>query len=388
MTSISTTSPLDKPRISSIDIVRGIIMVIMALDHTRDYFHSDALSFDPTDLEKTSVALFFTRWITHFCAPTFALLSGLSIYISKGRKTNKELSRFLLTRGLWLMFLEWTVMRFLMFFNLYYDMTIITVLWMLGFCMVCMAGLIYLKDIWLLILAVIIVFVISPLNLPIPILTGRAFIPLTASASLMSAYPLIPWLGVMLIGYLLGRFYKKDFDSEKRQKLLLIAGFSSIALFVLLRFINVGDFSPWKAYDKPWFTLLSFLNVSKYPLSLDFALMTLGVTLILLSVLDRVQSGVLKPFHVFGRVPLFYFLLHFLLIHASALVLYMNKTGKSFSEIDFHFAKSFGGITAEGGVSLTGVYIAWIIVVLVQYPICYWYDRYKSTHKHWWLSYL
>jgi len=387
MTSLATAS-LEKSRISSIDIARGIIMVIMALDHTRDYFHTEAFVFDPTDLEKTNPALFFTRWITHFCAPAFALLSGLSISVSLARKTKQELSRFLLTRGVWLMFLEWTFMRFLMFFNLYYDMTILTVLWMLGLCMVCMAALIYLRDVWLLILVLIFTVIVNQINLPIPFLTGIGFIPVTPTFAFIVSYPLIQWLGVMLIGYLLGRFYKADVESKKRQRMLRSVGLSFIALFIIFRWGNLGDISQWKPQATSMFTFLSFLNVSKRPPSMDFILLTVGMIFILLSVLERANSGLLKPFHVFGRVPLFYFLLHFLIIHASSLVLFMYTTGKSFSEIDFHFSKSFGGITPEGGVSLIGVYIAWICIVIVLYPICYWYDRYKTTHKNWWLNYL
>jgi len=360
----------------------------MALDHTREYFHTDAFVFEPTNLEKAHATLFFARWITHFCAPAFALLSGLSMSVSLSRKTKPALSRFLLTRGLWLMFLDWTFMRFLMFFNLYYDMTILTVLWMLGLCMVCMAALIYLRDGWLLILALIFIVIITQLNLSIPFLTGIGFIPVTPTFTFIVAYPLIQWLGVMLIGYLLGRFYKAGIESEKRQRMLRSVGLCFIALFIIFRVANFGDVSLWKSQSTTLFTFLSFLNVTKQPPSLDFILLTAGMIFILLSVLERVDSVLLKPFHAFGRVPLFYFLLHFLLIHTSALILSMYRTGKSFSEIDFHFSKSFGGITPEGGVSLTGVYIAWICIVLCLYPICYWYDRFKTTHKDWWLSYL
>ncbi len=388
MSAVST--PLtEKSRISSVDIARGIIMVIMALDHTRDYFHNDALLFNPTDLTKTNVYLFFTRFITHFCAPTFVLLSGVSISISRERKTTKQLSVYLLTRGLWLIVLDWTLMRFLMIFNLYYDMTILTVLWVIGLAMVCMSALVFLADRWLLILALIVVFVIGPLNLAIPGLTTLAVIPLSTSSNLIIAYPLAAWLAVMMIGYVLGSLYKKDFDPVKRQRILLIAGSVSIVSFIILRWINIyGDPNPWSPQSTSMFTFLSFLNVTKNPLSMLFTMMALGVTFILLALLDNVKSALLKPFHVFGRVPLFYFLLHFLVIHTGAIILFMIKTGKSFSELDFHFSKSFGGITSEGGFSLPGVYVAWIILIFILYPICKWYDQYKTTHKQGWLSYL
>jgi uncharacterized membrane protein len=379
----------EKSRISSIDIARGIIIVIMTLDHVRDYFHADALVFDPTNMEKTNTALFFTRWITHFCAPSFVLLSGMSMYISLQRKTKKELSEFLWTRGLWLIVLEWTILRFAMFFNFYYDMTILTVLWVIGWCMIFMAGLLYLKELWLLIFALILIFVINPMNLAIPGLTGTGFFPVSPSFAFIISYPLVPWLGLMVVGFTLGRFYMPDIESEKRKKMLFNVGLALIAFFLVLRWINgYGDMAPWKSQSTAWFTFLSFLNVTKHPLSMLCTLMTLGPIFILLSLLEGSDSSLLKPFNVFGRVPLFYFILHFFLAHAGALILFMIKTGKSFSEIDFHFNKSFGGITAEGGFSLTGVYIAWIVVVIIMYPLSQWYDRYKTTHRQWWLSYL
>jgi uncharacterized membrane protein len=377
-----------KNRIQSIDVARGIIMVIMALDHTRDYFHSDALLFDSTNLEKTNTALFFTRWITHFCAPAFVLLSGASMYISLERRTKKELSLFLLTRGLWLIALEWTVWRFIMFFNFYYDMTILTVLWVIGSGMICMAGIIYLKDVFILVLALVFIIIVSPMNLLIPVLTGR-FISASPSFSLIISYPLIPWLSIMMIGYLIGRFYKPDIDDEKRKRMFFNVGAMLIVLFVLIRWTNsFGESSPWSTQTTTWFTVLSFLNVTKYPLSMLFTFMTIGGVLILLSLLDAIDSRSWNPFLIFGRVPLFYFLAHLFLIHIGALLLNKYKSGKSFSEIDFHFSNSFGGITAEGGVSLAGVYLAWITVVIILYPLCRWYNQYKSTHRKWWLSYL
>jgi uncharacterized membrane protein len=379
----------EKSRVSSIDVARGIIMVIMALDHVRDFFHTDALAFDPTDLEKTNGALFFTRWITHFCAPAFIMLSGLSMRITLERKTKKELSLFLLTRGLWLMLLEVTVLRFTMFFNLYYDITLLTILWVIGLSMVLMSVLVFLEDKWLLVLALLILLVVSPLNLPLHFLTSVGVKAISATASVINPYPVIPWLGIMLLGYLLGRFYNKQFDVSKRKRTLLITGLCLLALFLILRVLNnYGESSFWTTQPALAFTIISFLNVTKYPVSLLYTLMTLGPVLMLLSVLESKALISFQAFRVFGRTPLFYFLLHFLIIHVAALILYMYKTGKILSEMDFHFAKSLGGITPEGGFSLLGVYIAWIVIVAFLYPICKGYDRYKSSHTHWWLSYL
>lgn len=379
---------IEKNRISSIDMMRGIVMVIMALDHVRDFFHNTAFVFEPTDLTKTNEVLFFTRWITHFCAPTFVFLSGTSIYISLQRKTKKELSRFLLTRGLWLIVLELTVMRFAFFFNFYYDVTFLIIIWVIGADMVLMAALIHLSDRFALALGLIIMFGYSFIG-SIPILTGIGFYPITPNFALLESYPILPWLGIMLLGYSAGKLYARDFDAQRRRKILFQLGASAIVLFILLRFINsYGDTAPWSSQKNMVFNIMSFLNLTKYPVSLLFALMALGPVMIVLALLEKGNGTILKAVSVFGRVPLFYFILHFFLIHVAALILFMYMTGKSFSEIDLHFSESFGGITPEGGVTLPWVYVAWIILVIMLYPICKVYDRYKSTHKDWWLSYL
>lgn len=398
------TAPADvlteKPRISSIDLMRGIVMVIMALDHARDFFHLGGFAYNPTDMNTTTPVLFFTRWITHFCAPTFVFLAGTSIYISVQRKPKKELSFFLLTRGLWLILLEVVVIRFSFFFNLYYDVTIFQVIWVIGASMVCMAALIHLPYRAVLIIGLIIVFGHNltdgiqlkpgdPLFAVWAMLRQTGFFNVAADKSFFVVYPLLPWLGIMLLGYCLGRLYTPQFRSDDRRKLLFRIGLAAVALFVVLRFINgYGDPAPWSTQKNAMFTFMSFLNATKYPVSLMYTLMTLGPVLMILSWMERTSTSALKPFIVFGRVPLFYYILHFYIIHAVALLLFMNKTGRSFSELDFHFNKSFGGITAEAGYSLFWAYVGWIVVVIFLYPLCKWYNQYKSTHKHWWLSYL
>ncbi|MBL0742670.1 DUF1624 domain-containing protein [Chryseolinea lacunae] len=399
MTTATPNVLVEKPRISSIDMMRGIVMVIMALDHTRDYFHIDAFTFDPTDLTKTSPILFFTRWITHFCAPTFVFLSGLSARISRQNKTVKELSRFLLTRGLWLVVLEVTVVRFGLLFNFYYDFTMLQVIWAIGASMMVLSALVYLGDRTVLVVGLVIVFVHNALELinvspesawsaPWAMLVRAGFFPVVPDHFIGVPYPVLPWLGIMLTGYGLGTWYTKGFDATRRQTLLLRCGLGALALFVVLRFINVyGDAAPWSVQKDALFTFMSFINCSKYPVSLLFTLMILGQTLIILSLLERRKWKAAPFFLVYGRVPLFYFLAHFYLIHLCA-ILYRVAAGTPFSEIDFHFSKGFGGIAAGTGVSLPWVYFVWISVVLVLYPVCAWYNRYKSTHKDWWLSYL
>jgi uncharacterized membrane protein len=375
-------------RINSIDLLRGIIMVVMALDHTRDFFHESTFVFDPTDVSKTDPALFFTRWITHFCAPAFAFLSGISINMNLRKRGKPELVKYLLTRGLWLVFLDFVVLRFAFFFNFYYDMTFFSILWMLGWCMVLMAGVIFLPYRAILAISVLIIVghdALSGLQLGSlwVILMGRGFIP----PAFISTYPIIPWLAIMMFGFVVGRMYGEKYDPILRRRLLIQLGILSIVLFFVLRWVNVyGDPAPWVHSDRgPVYTVVSFFNVTKYPVSLLFTLMTLGPLMILLSWFEKLNVLWLMPAQVFGRVPLFYFLAHFFLIHAVALLHSMWMTGKSLWDIDFHYPTTFGGITPEGGVSLGWVYVVWVLVVVTLYPACVWYDVVKRKHR---LTYL
>jgi uncharacterized membrane protein len=403
-TATVTATPTDlavaKARISSIDLIRGIVMVIMALDHARDFFHLGAVAYNATDMNTTTPALFFTRWITHFCAPTFVFLAGTSIYINAQRKPKKELTYFLISRGLWLILLELVVVRFGLFFNLYYDVIILQVIWVIGASMVIMSLLIRLNYYVVMAIGFVLLFGHNATDVmqlkqgdalfPLWAIVRQAgFVILSPERAIMAFYPLLPWLGIMTLGYCMGKVYEKNFDSGKRQKTLMAIGAISILLFIILRFINVyGDPAPWSTQKNGLFTLMSFLNTTKYPPSLLYALMTLGPMLLLLALMEKINTNMLRPFVVFGRVPLFFYILHFYLIHITALFLFMNKTGASFSTIDFHFNKSFGGITPEAGYSLPWVYVAWMLVVLFLYPVCKWYNKYKSTHNDWWLSYL
>ncbi|MBT1702387.1 DUF1624 domain-containing protein [Chryseosolibacter indicus] len=406
MTTSTLSSPAvsdaltEKPRISSIDLMRGIVMVIMALDHTRDFFHKDALMIDATNLEQTNPLLFFTRIITHYCAPTFVFLSGAAIKLSEQRKSKKDLSIFLLSRGLWLILLEITVIRFSFFFQLYYDVTIFQVIWAIGFCMILLSAVVHLPFRLILALGIVILLGHDALHLirlqpQDPFYTLWTFTHQVGVAefapgkSAFVPYPFLAWFGIMLLGYAFGRWYTSSFTSERRRKLLLVTGSGAVFAFVVLRFINLyGDPAPWSEQKNVLFTFMSFINVTKYPPSLLYTLMTLGPVLILLAFMERWQSPTLKPFIVFGRVPLFYYVLHFYIIHATAIVLYMILQDKSLGEIDLHFDKGFGGITPGAGVSLGVVYVIWISIVVLLYPLCNWYNTYKSKHKNWWLSYL
>ncbi len=398
---VATTDVLtEKQRISSIDTVRGLVMVVMALDHVRDFFHQASFGADPTNLQTTTPALFFTRWVTHYCAPIFVFLAGTSIFLNLQKKSYKELSAFLLTRGLWLLVLEFVVVRFGILFNFYYDVIIFQVIWVIGASMVCMSALIYLSYNAIVITGFVIVFGHNifdafPLQQGSPwmgvwtVFRQSGFYPVNENVALFVPYPLLPWLGIMMVGFGLGKLYVATFDPERRRKLLLLFGFSAIVLFIILRCINVyGDPAPWSIQKNGLFSFMSFINVTKYPVSLLYALMTLGPMLIFLSLAERINIPAIRPLFVFGRVPMFYYILHFYLIHALSIIFFMIKTGKSWSEIDFHFNRSFGGITAEGGYSLPVTYLVWISVVVFLYPFCKWYNQYKSSHRDWWLSYI
>jgi uncharacterized membrane protein len=362
-------------------------MVIMALDHVRDYFHTSAFAFDPTDLSKTTAILFFTRWVTHFCAPGFVFLSGISIYLSLQRKSKKELSVFLLARGLWLVVVEIVVMRFALLFNFYFDVTVFGIIGVIGACMILLAALLHLSQRWLLIIALIILFGYH--LVPMPVLTSVGFISLLPGHAVVISYPIIPWLAIMMLGYCAGQLYDSVHSIQHRKRLLIGLGAFALVLFCALRAINVfGDPTPWGVQKTSLFTLMSFLNVTKYPVSLLFSLVTIGGALIGLAFLEQTKIKLSSALMVFGRVPLFYFVLHFFVIHSVALIFFMLKTGKSWTDVDLHFDKSFGGITPEGGFSLGWVYLFWIALVIILYPVCKAYNHYKSTHSYRWLSYL
>jgi uncharacterized membrane protein len=386
-----------RARIESVDVVRGIIMIVMALDHTRDYFGNAAVS--PTDLAQTTVALFFTRWITHLCAPVFFLLTGTGAYLSLGRMSRAELSRFLLTRGLWMIVLEVTALRFVMQFNVDYRVTMLTVLWALGWSMIALACLVRLPTSVVTALGVVMIATHNLLDALSPDRLGRLapLIRLLHSPSVISAnpnhfvfeaYPIIPWIGVTAVGFGLGRLY--EWPSARRRRTLLSLGAGLIVAFAALRALNVyGDPSRWSVQPTPAFTALSILNVTKYPPSLLFLLITLGIAMLLLGVLDASTPRALRPALILGRVPLFYFLVHFAVIHILAVVVCLVRYGGVHWMFESPSLDRFP-ITQPPGwpVSLPLVYLAWASVVVAVYPLCRWYATLRARRKDWWLSYL
>jgi uncharacterized membrane protein len=375
-------------------------MIIMALDHTRDYFNADAFLFDPLDLQKTTVLLFFTRWITHFCAPIFVLLAGTSAFISGQRKTKKELSVFLVKRGLWLIFLELTIVNFSWFFNIHFTFILLAVIWTLGVCMICLAGLIFLPRKIILCIGIILVAAHNlldsthfPENNFIGFLWGflhdQKMFPF-GHYTIFMGYPILPWVGVMALGYCLGELFSSGYDAAKRRKLLLMIGSCSLILFIILRGINAyGNPKPWIGQPSAIFSFLSFINVTKYPPSLDYILLTDGGALIFLSLTENISNRITRFISVYGRVPMFYYLLHIYLIHIVALMAAVI-TGRPWTDMtSFDTWITYTPNLRGYGFSLGVVYLIWISIVLFLYPICKWYDGYKSRHRDkWWLSYL
>jgi uncharacterized membrane protein len=402
---------MEKRRIDSIDLLRGIVMVIMMLDHTRDFVHNAALQFDPTDPTRTNVALFFTRWITHFCAPVFVFLAGTSVYLQFLRgKSKRELSKFLITRGLWLIVLEVTVVKLGVFFD--FDIRFLgflQVIWVIGVSMIVLAGLIHLPVKVVAAFGLLMIFFHNLLDrfrveswhgpeAPIPNIFQKLWMVLhqpfeafpvlpVLSPVVFVVYPLIPWIGVMAAGFAFGELYK--LDAQRRRRLLLIIGGVATGLFIVLRRIDVyGDPSEWMDQKNLVYTVLSFLNTTKYPPSLLFLLMTLGPSILALAFFEsRPAYGRIGQFFVtFGRVPLFFYVLQWYTAHFISVLLHL-AFGKPVASL-FMSPIEFMGQTLERGFNLAIVYVAWILGVLLLYPLCKWFAGVKQRRKDWWLSYM
>jgi uncharacterized membrane protein len=369
----------------------------MALDHTRDMMHITSLTQSPTDLATTTPALFFTRWVTHFCAPTFVFLAGLSAYLSFNNKNDvAESRRFLLSRGIWLIILEFTFVNFGIFFDLHFSNFLFDVIATIGFGFVILSLLLKASVKTIGIIGLVIIFCHNIFSL-IPFADGSLIktilsslflpgaFPITSKTTFVMAYPPIPWLGIMLAGFAAGKFFQ--LSSSIRKKIFLRIGLAALTLFIIIRFINIyGDSFPWSVQKNGLYTFLSFINITKYPPSLLFCLLTLGVMFLIL----RFSEGLKNKFNdfviVYGKVPLFYFLVHFYVVHLIMLAMVYIQ---GFKTSDLIFGFNFGRPKEGSGISLFMVYLVWIIVVIVLYPVCKWYGKYKAVHKEKvWLRYL
>jgi uncharacterized membrane protein len=380
-----------RPRLDSIDLLRGLVMVLMALDHTRDFFGASGMN--PRDV--TDPALFLTRWVTHYCAPVFIFLAGISAYLyGAGGRSRHEVSRFLLTRGFWLILIEFTLVRFGWTFSLDLNSFFMQVIWVIGASMIVLAGLIYLPRSAI---AAIGLLMIAGHNLLDAIRTehlGSAgwlwnllhqpgLLQLGPQTKVFVIYPLIPWAGVMAAGYALGPLFR--LDPASRGRFLIWTGTAVIAAFVVLRATNLyGDPAAWTAQNGWLATVLSFINCEKYPPSLLYLMMTLGPALVLLALFERTRGRFADWIITFGRVPFFFYVVHIILIHALAVAL----ASIMFGNAGWLFGAFSSRKPASYGVSLLAVYAIWIYVVAMLYPLCRTFARLKQQRREWWWSYL
>lgn len=384
-------------RIHSIDIVRGIVMIIMALDHTRDLMHITSVIDSPTNLQTTTAALFLTRWITHFCAPTFVFLSGVSAYLVF-KKTNdiNSIRQFLLTRGVWLVVLEFTVVNFGIWFDVHFSASIFDVIATIGFGFIIL-GLLLRASTKTILISGLAIFCLHNLSSFIPaaetslpgklamMLVAPEAIPFGNGGLFIMGYPPVPWLGIMLIGFAAGKLF--ELPAATRKALFLKIGLAALALFIIVRSINVyGDSFEWAKQKSSLLTVLSFINVTKYPPSLDFCLLTLGVMFLLLSWVEGLQNNFTEITTIYGKVPLFYFLIHWYILHP---LMFLIVFIQGYKYSDLVFGVSLGRPKGISGVNLWYIYVIWVLVVIALYPLCKWYGKYKERHKEKkWLRYL
>lgn len=382
-------------RVTSIDILRGLVMIIMALDHTRDFFHNTAMTADPLDITAHTPWLFLTRWITHFCAPVFVFLSGISAYLSARKKTPAAASTFMIKRGIWLILVEVIIITPGLTFNPLYNIIILQVIWAIGCSMIILALLSRISLTAVMITGLVLFFghdMLGMISLPQTGVTGNMIkilftaigtvIPIGGGHFIFALYAVLPWTGVMLLGYCMGSYYQQGiFTPQRRQHLLLMLGGSLLLLFIGLRTTNIyGDPSPWKT------GILSFLNTSKYPPSLQYLCMTLGPALIILSLLEKAKGAWTSIISVYGNVPFFYYILHFYLLHTLLVICFFASGYNTSQIVDMKIPFLFRPATF--GYPLPVVYLIWLLVVAVLYFPSRWFSQYKKQHQSWWLKYV
>lgn len=385
-------------RISSIDLLRGFIMIIMALDHTRDFFHITAWTLDPVNLAQTTPILYATRWITHLCAPNFVFLAGVSIFFQSQRKHIKELSIFLIKRGIWLLLAEVFIVNFAFGFDIYFSFVALQVIWAIGISMILIGLIIRLPFAAILTTGALIVLGHNLLdfyeqgfkNQPAwwySLLHIPGIYSLSKNHNLFIFYPFLPWTGLMILGYCFGKLFV-SFEGVKRKRMLILLGSSLILFFIVLRYTNAyGDPRSWAVQKNGLYTFFSFINLQKYPPSLLFMCATIGPALLLLAITGNANNRLSRFITVYGRVPFLYYILHFFLIHFVSSIFFFAR-GHSASE-GIYTGKDIPNFIIPGeGVSLAVVYLIWVCVVLALYPVCKWFSEYKRNHKKWWLSYL
>lgn len=400
-----------RARLGSIDLLRGLVMIVMVLDHTRDFVHAGGLTGDPTNLATTTPMLFMTRWVTHYCAPIFVFLAGVGAYLQQSRgMSTRDLSRFLVTRGLWLIVLEATVIRITTWFNADYSFLInLQVIWTLGISMIVLAGLIHLPLAGLAGFGMAVVLLHNAFDgirvmgwhgpgSPAPPIAAKLWILLHQPAEFFPVfgdgspvvfviYPLVPWIGVIALGFVCGAIY--TLDPARRRTLLLRLGGALVAAFVVIRATNLyGDPRPWSPQHSVLFSAFSFVNTTKYPVSLMYLLMTIGPALVALAWFEsRRPSTVEQIVTRVGRVPLFFYLLQWPLAHGLA-VMVSAAVGK---DVGWYFKSPpaiFAAVPPDAGFDLPVVYLCWFAVLAVLIPLSLWFSRVKERNQAWWLKYL
>ena len=376
-------------RIQSIDVTRGIVIILMALDHTRDLIHVSSVTQQPTDLATTTPALFFTRWITHLCAPTFVFLSGVSAYISFKNNNNFVLSRnFLLSRGIALIITEFTLVNFGVGFDIHFNVFMFDVIAAIGTGFIILGLLLRLTPKTIGIIGLLIIFChnLAPYipgaetstfkKILMPFFAPGAF-PFADGKLFVMGYPPIPWLGIMLIGFAAGRLFQ--LSEMQKKKIFLKLGLLSITLFIIIRAINIyGDPVQWASQKNELYTFLSFMNVTKYPPSLQFSLITLGIMFIIIYAIEGLNNKLTQITSVYGKVPLFFFIIHWYIIHP---IMFLIVFMQGYKSSDLLFGFNLGRPKGPSGVNLWIVYLIWFIVVLMLYPLCKWYGKYKANNR-------
>jgi uncharacterized membrane protein len=381
-----------RPRLDGIDFLRGLVMIIMVLDHARDFFSGSGAS--PRDVHDT--ALFLTRWVTHFCAPVFIFLAGISahLYGQRGRTTG-ELSRFLLSRGLWLVLIELTVVRFAWTFSPAYDYVFVQVIWAIGCSLIALAGLVFLPRWAIATIALAMIAGHNLLDAIQPADLGAAgtlwmFVHATGSlqpvpgVEMLVFYPLVPWIGVMAAGYLLAPVMLRE--ESQRGRTLVTLGIAVTIGFIVLRATNLyGDPAPWAVQDTAMATVLSFINCEKYAPSLLYLAMTLGPALIVLGSFRAARGALGRAIVTIGRVPFLFYVAHLVLLHLLAVIVSWAMTG----DVAWLFQRMPVMAKPEGyGFALPPVYGVWIMAVLMLYPLARAFAAIKQRRTDWWLSYL
>jgi uncharacterized membrane protein len=393
-TGVSSTTAVaagERTRLTSIDTLRGLVMIVMALDHTRDFFANGG--FNPREV--TDAALFMTRWVTHFCAPTFIFLAGISAYLyCAQRRSTADVSCFLLTRGIWLVLIEFTVVRLWWSFDLHFNYFVAQVIFAIGVSMVALSAMVHLPRTAIAVLGLAMIAGHNALDgikaeqfgaaAPLwHLLHQPGFFDIAPGVKFFVLYPLIPWIGVMAAGYALGPVLTQERAARVPQ--LFMLGAAVTLGFVVLRATNLyGDPAPWAIQDTVLATVLSFINCEKYPPSLLYLAMTLGPALMLLAAFERVRGPAAEWIATFGRVPFFYYVVHIFLLHVLAIVFAWATLG----DIGFLFGSLAGHKPPAYGLPLAGIYAVWLAVVVALYPLCRWFARIKRSRTEWWWSYL